>query len=53
MNFSLFFLRLFSFFGKRLIGKMKPGKLGKTIIGFKLFGILVKKCCVARFLSNL
>ena len=53
MNFSLFFLRLFSFFGKRLIGKMKLVKLGKSFIGFKLFRISVKKCCMARFLSNL
>ena len=51
--FSFLLPELFSFVGKRLIGKMKPGKLGKTIIGFKLFGILVKKCCVAHFLSNL
>ena len=44
MNFSLFFLRLFSIFGKRLIGNVNLGNLGNLFIGFKLFGISVKKC---------
>ena len=32
MNFSLFFLRLFSIFGKCLIGNVNLGNLGKTLL---------------------